>query len=179
MLSFRAFEWKWGWWWPCFAEDSTAFLMQSPTTYDESRIINIRKARSPPASLSFKGHANKDATVNSLLHLSHRWVQQILLVLIYAKLHSNPCDSPYTESISVTNRYPIGAIFLSFKLTQSTLLKTFLARSCECLVFFFWCESCPVFFFCSLAPHFPKELSLLHKQAILLVKFLWWHVCIS
>ena len=110
------------------------FLCKTLTNQDENRIINIRKARSPPASLSFKGHANKDATVKWSIAL-FPWVSptRLLLVLIYAKLHSNPCDSPYSESISATNRCPIGAIFLSFKLRQSTLLKTFRARSCECL----------------------------------------------
>ena len=76
---------------------------------------------------------------------------KILLVLTDAKLNSNPCDSLYSENISVTKICPIGAIFWSIKLQQSTLLSL--------------CESCPVFFFSSSAPHFPKGLSLLHKQA--------------
>ena len=41
----------------------TAFHMQIPTNQHENSIINMRKARSPPASLSFKGQATKHTTV--------------------------------------------------------------------------------------------------------------------
>ena len=91
---------------------------------------------------------------------------KILLVLTNAKLNSNPCDSLYSENISVTKICPIGAIFWSIKLRQSTLL----SKKFHCPLLWVFglvslCESCPVFFFSSSAPHFPKGLSLLHKQA--------------
>ena len=72
----------------------------------------------------------------------------------------------YSENIRVTKKCLIGAIFWSIKLRQSTLFSKMF--HCPLLWVFDLVslrESCPVFFFSSSAPHFPKELSLLHKQA--------------
>ena len=100
----------------------------------------------------------------------HTWVSRkslkIVLVLTNAKLGSNPCDSLCSENISATKICLIGAIFWFIKLRHSTLLsKTFHYPLLYVFGLVSLCKSCPVFFFSSSAPHFPKGLSLLHKQA--------------
>ena len=70
VLSCLAFEWKWGWRWPCFDRNFPAFLMLMMLfscklvgicQYESSK-VSI-KTRSTPASLSFKGQATKHTTV--------------------------------------------------------------------------------------------------------------------
>ena len=63
------FEWAWGWSWPCFDSNLSIFfgndtvpMLISRNLHKKSREVSI-KARSPLASLSFKGQATRHTTV--------------------------------------------------------------------------------------------------------------------
>ena len=64
LLSCLAFEWKWGWRWPCFDRNLPTFhvdavlMLISRNLHMERSEVSI-KTRSTPASLSFKGQATK------------------------------------------------------------------------------------------------------------------------
>ena len=62
LLSCLAFEWKWGWRWPCFDRNDAVLMLISRNLHMKSSKASI-KTRSTPASLSFKGQATKHTTV--------------------------------------------------------------------------------------------------------------------
>ena len=76
VISCLAFEWNWSWCWPCFDKNFAAFLTLIPANQHENSIINVRKAVNfllTPASLSFKGQATKQTTVNWTIDWMHKW----------------------------------------------------------------------------------------------------------
>ena len=99
-----AFEWKWGWRWPCFERTLPAVFYDidavlaliSRNVHKKSSVVSI-KTRSPPASFLSKGQAAKHATVKeSVWVVNSRWIQLWLSVL---NIKLIPDKSSFSHSI--------------------------------------------------------------------------------